>query len=142
MNILLADDDMDDCHLFSEALGELPVTARLTPVHDGEKLMNFLEQAEELPDVLYLDLNMPRKNGFECLAEIRTNNRLQELPVIIFSTSFDKNIVSQLYSNGAQFYIRKPNDFTKLKNVIHSSLLLISDTEPIKTTPENFVLNS
>ncbi len=142
IDILLADDDKDDCYLFNEALRELKVDAKLTPLHDGEKLMSFLQKTEKLPDVLFLDLNMPRKNGFECLAEIKMNENLLSLPVIIFSTSFDRHIVEQLYEKGAQFYIRKPSEFNKLKKVIHNSLLLISNAEVLKTTPENFVLNS
>jgi len=85
LNLLLADDDWDDCALFREALEELPIAAKLNIVHDGVQLMQLLHQNERiLPDVLYLDLNMPRKNGFACLAEIKHNKRLSQLPVIIF----------------------------------------------------------
>lgn len=132
IHILLADDDKDDCFLFREALSELPVHTELTTVHDGEQLMNYLmENKHELPDVLFLDLNMPRKNGFECLTEIKHHDSLGSLPVIMFSTSYprdmgyEQDIIKVLYNIGAQDYIRKPEDFTKLKEVIHKMLLKI-----------------
>jgi CheY-like chemotaxis protein len=134
IQILLADDDKDDCFLFREALSELPVSTNLVTVHDGEQLMSYLTEHEtQLPHVLFLDLNMPRKNGFECLTEIKHNDSLKDLPVIMFSTSYprdmgyEQDIIKVLYNIGAQDYIRKPEDFTKLKQVIHSMLIKISD---------------
>ena len=74
MNILLADDDADDCFFFEKALREIPMATQLTTVNDGERLMDHLSKnMEQLPDVLFLDLNMPRKSGFECLTEITEN---------------------------------------------------------------------
>ncbi len=88
MNILLADDDTDDCNFFKAALKSLPIPTDLTVVNDGEELMTYLsEKTEHLPNALFLDINMPRKNGFECLAEIKNNKKLKDLPVIMFSTS-------------------------------------------------------
>jgi CheY-like chemotaxis protein len=134
IEILLADDDKDDCFLFREALSELPVPTNLVTVHDGEQLMSYLsEHVKDLPDVLFLDLNMPRKNGFECLTEIKHTDTLKDLPVIMFSTSYprdmgyEQDIIKVLYNIGAQDYIRKPEDFTKLKQVIHSMLIKIGE---------------
>ena len=102
LNLLLADDDTDDCIFFKEALKEFPLSTHLTTVHNGEQLMQLLtNETNELPHVLFLDLNMPRKNGFECLSEIKLNKKLKQLPVIIFSTSFEQDDVNLLYKNGA-----------------------------------------
>ena len=69
LNLLLADDDIDDCSFFKEVLENLPISTHLTTVHDGEQLIQLLaKETIELPHVLFLDLNMPRKNGFECLS--------------------------------------------------------------------------
>jgi len=69
-NLLLADDDTDDCFFFREALGELPFMSTLTTVNNGVELMNRLtDQSYHLPDILFLDLNMPLKTGIECLME-------------------------------------------------------------------------
>lgn len=124
-NILLADDDPDDCSLFKEALDDLAVNADLTTVNDGVQLMDFLaSSAGELPAILFLDLNMPRKNGFECLSDIKSDDKLKNLPVIIFSTSFDVEVVHLLYQKGANYYIQKPGGYAKLKEVIYNALTL------------------
>ena len=128
MNLLLADDDNDDCLLFEEALQELMLPTRLSVVHDGENLMRRLAQKkEQLPDVLFLDLNLPRKNGIECLSAIKRDQGLARLLVIIFSTSSESKLVSLLYENGAHYYIRKPTDFSQLKKVIHQALVILKD---------------
>src|SRR6185436_20323710 len=114
--LLLADDDMDDIVFFKEALEELPFASKLTTVNDGVELMQFLTgELIELPDMLFLDLNMPRKTGYECLREIKSNDKLKHLPVIIISTSFEHDIARSLYKNGADFYLCKPGDFSMLK---------------------------
>lgn len=143
LQLLLADDDSDDCFLFEEALSEIEVPTHLTTVTNGEQLMHLLTKTtDELPYVLFLDLNMPRKNGFQCLDEIKKNEKLKNLPVVIFSTSFQEHIADQLYKSGAQHYICKPNNFAQLKKVIHQVLTLpvgkAANSNP--STKENFVL--
>src|SRR5215203_94230 len=100
--ILLADDDEDDCMFFKEALDELSLPVSLNTVGDGVELMDFLKSnLINLPHVLFLDLNMPRKTGFECLSEIKQNEKLKQLPVIIYSTSANPDVIESLYNNGA-----------------------------------------
>lgn len=154
LNILLADDDIDDCIFFKVALQEFPLSTRLTSVHDGEQLMQLLtHETNELPHVLFLDLNMPRKNGFECLSEIKLIKKLDQLPVIMYSTSFDQEVVNLLYKNGAQHFIRKPSDFSQFKKIVQQTLTAIAHERPTgqagssgnatntsQQTRENFVL--
>lgn len=128
IKVLLADDDKDDCLLFKEALEELPLSTVLSIVHDGEQLMKLLkDNPNKLPHVLFLDLNMPRKNGFECLAEIRDSRNMKGLIVIISSTTSKQDMVDLVYKYGAHHYIRKPSEFPHLKNVIHQVLINISE---------------
>jgi CheY-like chemotaxis protein len=141
LRILLADDDKDDRLFFKMALDALNTPTELETVFDGEKLMGFLAtNHHKLPDVLFLDLNMPRKNGFECLTEIRLANDLKNLPVIIFSTSFEQDVVYQLFLNGAQYFMRKPAEFSLLKTIIEKTVKLITENKSIPPTRENFVL--
>jgi len=141
LKILLADDDIDDCIFFKEALVELLLSKHLTTVNDGEQLMQLLtNETNVLPHVLFLDLNMPRKNGFECLTEIKLSKKLKQLPVIVFSTSFEQEVVNQLYKNGAQYFIRKPSEFSQFKNIIQLSLGLITKENISQPTRENFVI--
>ncbi|MDP5199470.1 response regulator [Flavobacterium sp. DG2-3] len=139
--LLLADDDEDDCLFFKEALDEITVGTTLSMVHDGVQLMNHLKNTiSNLPDVLFLDLNMPLKNGLECLAEIKADENLKNLPIIIFSTSLDGEIVNKLYQKGASFYIRKPGEFAKLKTVIEKALTIASENNFKQPERANFIL--
>ena len=130
LNILFADDDKDDRFLFEQALKGIPIDTHLTTVFDGEQLMKYLEEHyEALPDLLFLDLSMPRKSGLECLSEIKKDEKLKGLPVILFSTSFSKDskneaiLKDNISEIGAYDYIRKPADFEELKKVIHATLI-------------------
>jgi CheY-like chemotaxis protein len=141
INILLADDDTDDCIFFKVAVDEFPLSTHLTAVHDGEQLMQLLtNETNELPHILFLDLNMPRKNGFECLSELKLSKKLKQLPVIIFSTSLEQEVVNLLYKSGAQYFIRKPSEFSQFKKIIQQTLTLITQENISPTTKENFVL--
>ena len=140
LKILLADDDKDDCLLFREALAELQIPVNLSWVYNGEELMQLLTSFVDLPDILFLDLNMPRKNGFDCLIEIKQNEKLMHLPVITISTSFEQAFINLLYQNGAQHYIRKPNEFIQLKLLIKKAIALSTSQNFSKPAKENFVL--
>lgn len=141
-NLLLADDDEDDCDFFKEALDELTLPVSLVTVNDGVQLMDFLadHSRDNLPDLLFLDLNMPRKNGSECLKEIKESENLKNLPVIIFSTSLDNSIVDVMYAKGATYYIRKPGEFSQLKKVIENALVLASQNNFKQPRREQFIL--
>ena len=128
LNVLLADDDIDDCNFFERALKELPLPTDLTTVHDGEALMRMLlGETGQLPHVIFLDINMPRKNGFECLNELKQNDRLKDIPVIMFSTSNSRDAMDSLFKTGADVYIRKPGNFDQLKELIHHALPMATE---------------
>jgi CheY-like chemotaxis protein len=141
LDLLLADDDTDDCFLFEEALKELPVSAKLTTVHDGVQLMQLLSAKETpLPDALFLDLNMPRKSGFDCLSEMKAHEKLKQLPVIIFSTSLDVAVVDLLYQKGAHHYIRKPGEYDNLKKVILNVVTRLLQNKLTQPARDRFIL--
>jgi len=141
INILLADDDYADCLLFKDALEELPISASLTIVHNGEEVIKEItNKKKKLPDVLFLDLNMPRKNGFATLGEIKRSIDLQDLTVIIFSTSSDMQMVKQVYKDAAHYYICKPVDFLEMKKVIYEALSLLSKENTPMPHTENFMI--
>lgn len=144
VTVLLAEDDMDDCFLFEKALKGIPIVTKLITVNNGEQLMDYLtEHAELLPDILFLDLSMPRKSGFECLIEIKDDIKLEKLQVVIFSTSFTRGndlepyLINTFSKIGVLDYIRKPNDFEQLKHVIHQAIIkLIAKNGLIPTEDE------
>lgn len=139
-NIFLADDDEDDRFIFKEALKEIQVPTCLFTANDGEQLMTALNALKgSLPDVLFLDLNMPRKNGFQCLREIRQNRNLRSLRTIIFSTSYESEVIELLFKTGADHYIKKPTEFNELRNVIESVLKIVQSPN-VRHSMERFVL--
>ena len=114
--ILLADDDADDRLFFKEAMEEINPDTLVSFVNDGSQLIYFLNQPGiRLPRILFLDLNMPVKNGMDCLKEIRANERFKDLVIAIYSTSGSELDVQEAFVNGANIYIKKPNNFADLK---------------------------
>ena len=143
LKLLLADDDADDCMIFRVALEELPISSSLETVTNGDELMDLLNaRSTTLPDIVFLDLNMPRKNGLECLLEIKVNEKLKALTVIVYSTSLDHEVIHRLYEKGAHRYIRKPADFSKLKAVIFKALNTTSKNNSLKPSRKHFVIQA
>lgn len=144
INILLADDDKDDRLFFKQALDELSISSNLTTVNDGEELMNHLIKHEDSnggTDVLFLDINMPRRNGLECLCEMKQNAKLKNIPVVMFSTSNSWDTINMLFKSGTNVYIHKPSDFAQLKQVIHHALPLAAEKSNSKN-PLKYILNA
>ena len=132
IKILLADDDIDDRFFFEKAVKAIPIVTQLITVSNGEELMNYLHtNLMSLPDVLFLDLSMPRKTGFECLLEMNEDENLKDIPVVVFTTSFrrdlefEQKLSNTLINMGAQSYLPKPSDFEKLKQILQQILIKI-----------------
>src|SRR4051812_45668093 len=116
-NFLQIDDDSDDCELFMEALVAVS-TSSYTAINDPVEAYHKLLMQEIKPDVIFLDLNMPVMSGLELLTEIKKHDALQQIPVIIFSTSQLEDIIRESKQLGAYDYISKPNNFNELKKIL------------------------
>lgn len=124
IHILLADDEENDRLLFADALNELKAKTILHTVNDGIELMEYLaNESNTLPLLLFLDLNMPRKNGLECLKEIRSNHKFNEIGIAIFSTSLAEKDIEETLIRGANVYINKPNSFDALKQALNKVVI-------------------
>lgn len=139
IHILLADDDEDDRNFFKDAFQEIKITTSVNLVNNGEELMDYLNQPDVvLPHILFLDLNMPRKNGIECLSEIKQLEHLKDIAIAIYSTSASENDIEETFVKGANVYIKKPNNFEDLIKTLntittfnwqyHTNSLLNKDT--------------
>lgn len=123
LNVVLADDDEDDRLLFGEAIKQLSIQTNLSLFKDGQELMDYLFSIDvEIPNLLFLDLNMPVKNGLQCLREIRQELAFKDLAIAIYSTSSTEQDIEETFIYGANIYINKPNSFVKLKEVIEKVL--------------------
>lgn len=141
INIILADDDEDDRLLFTDAFSELKINTRVNTFNDGVELMNYLNDVNcVLPHVLFLDLNMPRKNGIECLLEIKKNERFDNIAIAIYSTSSSEEHIEETFVNGANIYIKKPNDFNTLKKVLSDVVTLNWQYHTSGLNKDNFLL--
>ena len=138
-SIFLADDDADDCMLFEDALREVCTTTELRTANDGVELIQLMEtNVPPPPDVIFLDLNMPRKNGFECLELLKNNLAWKDIPVVIFSTTGQEEMIKKVYETGANFFIRKPGSFPKLKQAIRQVLDIDWSKHNWAPSSENF----
>lgn len=125
ITILMADDDDDDFLLTKKALAESKLANSLVRVSDGEELIDYLKRRGEYenvetprPGMILLDLNMPRKDGREALKEIKADEELRDIPVVIFTTSKAEEDIYRTYQLGSNSFITKPVTFDKLVKVI------------------------
>lgn len=132
LNILLADDDYEDRLFFEKALSGIPMAIEHHCVKNGELLMQYLYNNQgPLPDILFLDLSMPLKTGFECLAEIKDSDKLKELNVVMLTASYTRSddlediLKNTLTGMGAMHYIRKTGNMEEFKTVIQQTLYSI-----------------
>ena len=140
-HILLADDDESDRLLFTEAFLELNIKTIVHTVNNGIELMEWLNKENILlPHLLFLDLNMPRKNGLQCLKEIRRNKKLRDLSIAIFSTSDSEKDIEETFLNGANVYITKPNNFNLLKQLLEKAVMTAFQYQVQSMKRENFLL--
>jgi CheY-like chemotaxis protein len=117
--ITLADDDEDDRLFFTDAFDEMKIKTVVNTVNNGRELIEFLDHPESvLPNIIFLDLNMPILNGIECLKEIKLNDRFKDIAVAIYSTSSSEADVENTFVLGANIYIKKPSSFNDLKKIL------------------------
>lgn len=125
VKVMLADDDKDDQETFGEALRETDISTELTIVDNGQELLNTLKDpSEPNPDIIFLDINMPVKNGNEVLAEIKKDADLKEIPTVMLSTSENVKDVEKSFNAGASLYVRKPYSFKNFILMLKKIFLL------------------
>lgn len=122
--IFLVDDDYDDRQLFSEALEAIKMDYRITTFTNGVDLMaNLIDSSTELPNYIFLDLNMPLMNGEECLDDIRGELNFTNIRIVIYSGYYDEVEVNRLLEKGADQYLQKPKSFKELKTQINNCFI-------------------
>ena len=125
VNILLAEDDEDDVAIFHEALSEIGREVRLSIAKNGVKCIEQLKHPGSYPDIIFLDINMPLKNGFQCLEEIRRQESLKNVKVVMLSTSNHDDIINLAFEKGADDFISKSKNFPDLRSCIAASISTI-----------------
>lgn len=124
--LLLIDDDKDDCALFKEALNEVDPTIQLVSLNTAEVLHSVISDVN--PDLIFLDVNMPKVNGFECLKMLYESVTKFRIPIVMYSSTGNAKEINIAYALGATLYLQKPSGYTKLVESIKGIMNLSWDT--------------
>jgi CheY-like chemotaxis protein len=131
--VLIVDDDVDDRDFFCEALNEIDRSIQCVCATNGYEALNILNQPDvATPDYIFLDLNMPRLGGIQCLTSIKKNKRLSQIPVIIFSTTRQNEEAEETKQLGAVMFLTKPSRYTELIQILSSILAQSFSTNKVK----------
>ena len=142
-NVFLADDDEDDIDLFKQAALDVCPDMEITAVTDGSKLIDRLEVASPpKPDCIFIDINMPKMDGFACINALKKKKEFKNIPVIVYSTSGMQSDISKMYAAGADLYITKPMNFVGLKGILEKVCNLEFNADYVRTSFSNFHLNA
>ncbi len=140
IRIILADDSVSDAYFFQAVLNKLPFYTQLSVFETGEELMRHLnENSASMPDVLFLDMNLPRKTGLVCLGEIKSNENLKQLPVVIYTGGFIAVNADLLYEKGAHYFVQKGNS-ESLQKALEFILGLIANKNMVRPSADNFII--
>ena len=141
LRVLLTDDDEDDRFIFKEIMDEMDLEIDLDLVNDGKQLMDYLStNVNLLPNIIFLDLNMPNMSGLECLKEIRSHDKFNNISIAIYSTSTSEKDIDDTFHHGANIYITKPAAYSDLKKALKKSLSAVRLNRDSESDLENFVL--
>jgi CheY-like chemotaxis protein len=126
LTFLLADDDLDDASLFQDALMEVDNSIGFQYAKDGQETLNILKEGNSsLPDIIFLDLNMPRMDGKECLKQLKQDTELSRIPVIMYTTSSQAKDIEETMMSGALCFITKPSSMNELKKILFTIIQAI-----------------
>lgn len=140
--IYLVDDDEDDRIFFEEALSEIPIANTILSFSNGVDLIaHLLTLSDRLPDVLFIDLNMPLMNGEECIIDIRGDDKLSDIPIVVYSTFCDDKQLENLKELGADRFLQKPNTFKRLKEKLVNVLKTFTPEHIPSSKSDSFLID-
>ena len=127
LKILLIEDDNDDIELLQNALQDNGVTNQMHVIKDGGLVAGYLETAQEIPDIIVMDFNLPKVHGRDILKHIKQIDNFQNIPLIILTTSSSQDDITYSYKEGANKYLIKPTTIQGINHVIESIIELASN---------------
>lgn len=140
LTIFYADDDLEDLEFFTEVTNAIDRDITVVTLNCGEKLIDALHNPPPSPQIIFLDLNMPGRNGFDVLQELKASDGLKEIPVIVFSTSFDEKSIAKSRELGANYYLPKLGSYESFKKSIEDTLRINWNT--FEPTEHNFLYSA
>ena len=141
LKVLLVDDDNDDYLFFKKVLDYQVFKTSLQLIINGEDLLEKLNDEKlVLHDVIFLDINMPLRDGYSCLVEIKDAPRLNKIPIVIYSTQYERNVADMLFEMGADYYIKKATEFDSLRKLIERALCFVIENEGYAPLQKDFLI--
>jgi PleD family two-component response regulator len=138
--VILVDDDTDDCMLFEDAMNDIGMVSKLEIAHDGEMLFKMLSsRSESSPDLIFLDLNMPGMNGYECISKLRNSENLKSIPIVVFTATKQVEMIDWVFFNGADLFVIKPNTYINLKETIRNVINMDFQEHSCRDNKQKFV---
>jgi CheY-like chemotaxis protein len=137
-HIFYTDDDEDDQELFRDALQEVDASLKLTTTDNGDDLLALLSAAPSVPRIIFLDLNMPRRDGYEVLKTLRKDEKWKNDPVVVFSTTSDQAAVDKTREMGANLFVPKPHTYSGMKQAIKTCVNM--DWRHFNTSGPDFLM--
>ena len=142
LNVLLTDDNVNEHFFFNHCAKNISDKIQIISLNSGKALMDYLENEDNpLPDILFLDVNMPLKNGNDCLADIRAKHRYDTLPVVMYSTSDSTDDVEKAFELGANIYVKKPVGIDELKQVLLKVFTIFEDNKLQSVEKKDFLVD-
>jgi CheY-like chemotaxis protein len=141
IHIILAEDDKDDQLFFKSAFKDLKIDYSLTICNDGNELTDYLNLKAEIPDIIFLDLNMPGKNGMECLRELRANAKYRDTTIAIYTSFASNENHEESFVRGANIFIKKPRELSELKKILLEVIYINWQYMSDGLNKENFMIN-
>jgi CheY-like chemotaxis protein len=130
--LFLVDDDEDDRSIFSEAMSMCQPHIELCFACDGVEALKILESGQVNPDIIFLDYNMPRMNGLECLKRLKANEDLKSIPTVMYTTSGNRDHEKTVLSFGADYYMRKSFGFEQLCTELDRLIQLVDEKAQVR----------
>ena len=137
ITIFYADDDSDDLDFFRDVAESIGKHIQLNTYSNGDKLLSAVKEGKDKPEVIFLDLNMPGKSGFDVLRELKGGSGFEAIPVVVFSTSNDQHNIEKSRNLGANYFVTKPDSFAKLKKSIEHTISI--DWQNFRPSLKEFV---
>lgn len=138
-DVMVAEDDTDDFELLCDVIRSLPLQVVITHAGDGEILMKLMH--ENVPDLLFLDIILPRKTGIDCIREIRSDKKFDKLPIIVYTSLKDLDTIEFCYRNGTNLFIHKPNSYREIREIIEKIFSLSWKKIQYYPSRQDFVMN-
>jgi CheY-like chemotaxis protein len=131
--IVMVDDDIDDLELFQEMLDKSSYAGESVQVNNGQELLDFLRASPDVnPELIMLDLNMPVKNGFQALEEIKSDTALQSIPVVILSATSNEKDRAKCLELGCTLFLKKPHSISGYDELVKAVLNLLDNNQQPK----------